>query len=143
MPGPLVQPLPVPDWLKPGAKSVFDPWYVGPLRALVSRLGLDDPTQVMNVGMPLEMGPGTGGVVDALAQQFPRLAKALRYQSASDLYSRVDQAVAKLPAQAAPPLLDAPPLVGRDLGDVHDRLITAPSPVYLDEQGVPLSVGVP
>lgn len=67
-----------PQWLKPENASVFDPAIRSPLRVLVSLLGLDDPTQIMNIGIPLETGAMTGGAIDLLAQKFPRFAKVIK-----------------------------------------------------------------
>lgn len=50
----------------------------GFLRRVVSLLGLDDPNQVMAVGGATEVGPMGGGALEALAQRWPRFAKALQ-----------------------------------------------------------------
>jgi hypothetical protein len=65
--------------MDPANASVFDVPGQGLLRKVVGLLGLDDPNQVMGVaGTPLETGANTGGLVDALAQRFPRFAQAIK-----------------------------------------------------------------
>jgi hypothetical protein len=79
MPGPVIQKPTLPGWMDPAQASVFDVPGQGLLRKVVGLLGLDDPNQVMGVaGTPLETGANTGGLVDALAQRFPRFAQAIK-----------------------------------------------------------------
>jgi hypothetical protein len=49
----------------------------GVLRRMVTLLGLDDPNQVLAFGTPLQDVPMQGGMLEALAQKFPRFANAL------------------------------------------------------------------
>ncbi len=78
MPGPLIAKPQIPAWADPQGASVFDVPGQGLLRKVVGLLGLDDPNQVMAFGTPLEVGANTGGVLDALAQRFPRFANAIK-----------------------------------------------------------------
>ncbi len=78
MPGPLIAKPQIPSWADPQGASVFDVPGQGLLRKVVGLLGLDDPNQVMAFGTPLEVGANTGGVLDALAQRFPRFANAIK-----------------------------------------------------------------
>jgi hypothetical protein len=57
---------------------VFDAPGQGILRKMVSWLGLDDPQQVMGVGAAMDVGPMGGGLIDAVAQRFPRFAAAIK-----------------------------------------------------------------
>ena len=78
MPGPVMARPHLPAWADPANASVFDLPGQGLLRKVVGMLGLDDPNQVMAFGTPLETGPMTGGVLDAVAAKFPRFAKAIK-----------------------------------------------------------------
>lgn len=93
MPGPLVQkPGLFPEWVKPENASVFDPVYRAPLRTIIGWLGLDDPQQVMSLGVSLESGAMGGGALDAVAKRFPRLIKAIKTVLPMDDASRLQRA---------------------------------------------------
>lgn len=78
MPSPVVAKPQLPTWADPANASVFDMPGQGLLRKVVGLLGLDDPNQVMAFGTPLETGAATGGLVDKLAETFPRFARAIK-----------------------------------------------------------------
>lgn len=77
MPGPVIA-NPTPAGWKPENASVFDSTTKKALRAVVRVLGLDDPQQVMALGVPLEVGPATGGALELVASKLPRLAKVIK-----------------------------------------------------------------
>jgi|KBSSwiStaDraftv2_1062776.scaffolds.fasta_scaffold167496_1 hypothetical protein len=68
----------VPYWADPKNASVFDAPGQGLLRSVVKWLGLDDPAIVMQVGVPLEGGAMSGGMLEKLAEKFPRLAGVIK-----------------------------------------------------------------
>jgi hypothetical protein len=79
VPNPLVIQKPeLPASINPQGASVFDAPGQGILRKMVSWLGLDDPQQVMGVGAAMDVGPMGGGLIDAVAQRFPRFAAAIK-----------------------------------------------------------------
>jgi hypothetical protein len=83
MPGPVlpkIEDSPLwPQWLRPENASVMDPAYRAPLRTLVKLLGLDDPNQVMAVGMnTMDVGPASGGLIDVLSKKYPRFMQAIK-----------------------------------------------------------------
>jgi hypothetical protein len=79
VPNPLVIQKPeLPASINPQGASVFDAPGQGILRKMVSLLGLDDPQQVMGVGAAMDVGPMGGGLIDAVAQRFPRFAAAIK-----------------------------------------------------------------
>src|SRR5215831_16978189 len=64
--------LSVPEKMKPENASVFDPAWMQAARWVYNKLGLGDPNSAATVfGTPLEFGPNTGGILDALARQAP------------------------------------------------------------------------
>jgi hypothetical protein len=77
MPGPLIPQQPLPSSINPEGASVFDAPGQGLLRKIVGWMGLDDPNQIMSMGTAMDVGPMTGGLVDAVAQRFPRLTEAI------------------------------------------------------------------
>ncbi len=78
MPGPIQVAPQLPAWADPKNRSVFDAPGQGLLRSIVGMLGLDDPTQIMALGVPIETGAATGGALDAIASRFPRFAQAIK-----------------------------------------------------------------
>ncbi len=121
----------LPGWADPKNRSVFDAPGQGLLRSVVAMLGLDDPTQIMALGVPVETGAATGGALDAfkrlspealdaVAQRFPRLASALKmFHGTPDV---VPEDVAYRGTHTAP---------GRSSGaPLHDLQAIYPDDVY-------------
>lgn len=78
MPGPVYVPQPLPWWADPNKASVTDTWQ-GPIRKVVSLLGLDDPeSAILALAAPVDAGKMGGGMLDAVAEKFPRLARTIR-----------------------------------------------------------------
>lgn len=94
MPGPIVAKPQLPWWMDPAKASVLDVPGQGLLRTVVGLLGLDDPNQIMAVGVPLETGAkATGGALDAIAKKFPRFVKAIKaYHGSPHDFERFDSA---------------------------------------------------
>ncbi len=91
MPGPVVAKPEIPWWMDPAKASVTDVPGQGLLRKVVGLLGLDDPNQVMALGIPIETGAAGGGMLEAVAQKFPRLAKAIKaYHGSPHDFERFD-----------------------------------------------------
>lgn len=91
MPGPVVQSPGIPWWADPKGASVLDKPGQGMLRQIVGWLGLDDPAQIMAVGVPVEVGANTGGMLEVLSQKFPRLANAIKaYHGSPHDFERFD-----------------------------------------------------
>jgi hypothetical protein len=73
-----VQQSPWRSAIDPSGASVFDLPGQGLLRKVVGLLGLDDPNNLLAIGTPMETGASTGGLLDAVAQKFPRFANAIK-----------------------------------------------------------------
>jgi hypothetical protein len=79
MPGPLVIQKPeLNASINPQGASVFDAPGQGMLRKIVGWLGLDDPQQIMNVGIAMDVGPMGGGLLEKIAERYPRFANAIK-----------------------------------------------------------------
>ena len=71
-----------PSWADPQQASVLDSPLAKMVRALATLTGANDPTQVMNVGVPMAVSTPVAaeaqGALEALAERFPRLVAYIK-----------------------------------------------------------------